>query len=147
MKSAAYWRGWMRDAGQQVRQVREFVGLSQEALAKAAGISQGAVSRLEHGRGVATPLLIFLRVHLVLAEALRAFDREVLNDPARRMLDATRDISPAVEGVGTSLLPITRDAALDRVIQRYQSLTEPRRRAFAEVLDAAWAALTNEEKF
>ena len=41
--------------GKQCRVVREALCVSQEALAKAAGVSQGAVSRFEGGRGKSTP--------------------------------------------------------------------------------------------
>ncbi len=144
IKSDEYWRGWMSDVGRQVRMVREFVGLSQDVLAEAAGVSQGAVSRLEHGRGLATPLLMFLRIHFVLAEALRSLDPGLLNDPARRMLDATRDISPPVGPFGSTFSPITRDPALDRLMRRYSRLPEARRRAFAATLDAVSEAFAEE---
>ena len=66
----AEWQAWMRSLGLQVRRVREFVGLSQEQVARTAGVSQGAVSRLEAGRGLGTPLLVILKVRLALTRAL-----------------------------------------------------------------------------
>ena len=53
---------WMRDLGCEMRRLREFLGLSQERLAQAAGASQGAVSRLEAGRGLGTSLLTAVRM-------------------------------------------------------------------------------------
>src|SRR5438132_13600801 len=73
MNEATDWREWMRGLGRQLRRVREFLGLSQDQVAQLAGVSQGAVSRLEAGRGLATPLAVVLKVHLVLSRALRAF--------------------------------------------------------------------------
>ena len=49
----AQWKEWMRAFGRQERRIREFLGLSQEQIARLAGVSQGAVSRLEAGRGLA----------------------------------------------------------------------------------------------
>lgn len=45
------WREWIRDLGRRQRQLREFLGFSQEQVARLAGVSQGAVSRFETGRG------------------------------------------------------------------------------------------------
>jgi len=50
-------------ARRQLRRVREFLGLSQDQVARLAGVSQGAVSRLEAGRGLATPMVVVLKVH------------------------------------------------------------------------------------
>jgi len=49
MNEAVDWREWMRGLGRQLRRVREFLGLSQDQVARLAGVSQGAVSRLEAG--------------------------------------------------------------------------------------------------
>src|SRR5262249_33175010 len=65
---------WMRSLGRQIRRTREFLHLSQETLAATAGISQGAMSRLETGRGIGTPLVVVLRVQLVLTGLLSDVD-------------------------------------------------------------------------
>jgi hypothetical protein len=88
---------------------------------------------------------MFVRIHVALAEALRGFDPTLLNEPARRMLEATREISPPVGTFGSTFLPITLDPTLDRLIQRYHRLPERRRPTFALTLDAAWDALMDEE--
>jgi hypothetical protein len=36
------WSGWIKGLGKQARRVREFLGLSQEQVARVAGVSQGA---------------------------------------------------------------------------------------------------------
>src|SRR4029077_11610448 len=56
------WGRWMRGLGEQVLRARDLLGLSQDQLARIAGVSQGAVSRLEHGRGLATPLLVVSKI-------------------------------------------------------------------------------------
>src|SRR6476646_4506232 len=81
------WRAWMLAFGRQERRVREFLGFSQEQLARLAGVSQGAVSRLEAGRGLATPMLVVLKVHAVLARALARLDVGVVDDPLRDSID------------------------------------------------------------
>src|SRR6185369_16626006 len=50
------WRSWIRGLGETVCRARKLAGISQVALADRAGISQGAVSRIENGQGVDTPL-------------------------------------------------------------------------------------------
>src|SRR2546429_6620461 len=74
MNETVDWREGMRDLGRQLRRVREFLGLSQDQVARLAGGSQGAVSRLEAGRGVPPPLMVVLKVHPGLAPAPRAVD-------------------------------------------------------------------------
>src|SRR5262245_48335111 len=81
--NATDWARWMRGLGEQVLRVREFLGFSQEQLARIAGVSQGAVSRLENGRGVATPLLVVTKVSAALRTALGRVDPELLSDEAR----------------------------------------------------------------
>jgi transcriptional regulator with XRE-family HTH domain len=88
MTTAPNWSDWMRDLGHETRRLREFLGLSQERLAKAAGVSQGAVSRLEAGRALRTPLLVAVRIRLVLIEGLRARDTTLLSDDVRWLVEA-----------------------------------------------------------
>src|SRR5262249_11891184 len=78
-KDQGDWRTWRRALGRQERRVREFLGLSQQELARAAGVSQGAVSRLEAGRGLATPMLVILKINLALRRAIRTLDPGILN--------------------------------------------------------------------
>src|SRR5262252_7462961 len=68
------WPKFIRDAGQRIRKAREFLGLSQDQLARLADVSQGAVSRVEAGRGMATPLLTFTKINQVFAKALSEID-------------------------------------------------------------------------
>src|SRR5438445_10153434 len=107
MNEAVDWREWMRGLGRQERRVREFLGLSQEQLARLAGVSQGAVSRLEAGRGLATPMLVVLKINLALRRALRDVDPSLLNDDLRRVLQIEERISPRIGDVGFEALPDT----------------------------------------
>src|SRR5690349_19978656 len=81
------WSGWRHDLGRRIRVVSEFLGLSQDQIARMAGVSQGAVSRLEAGRGLATPMLVVLKVNVVLARALTQLDAGLIDDQLRDSLD------------------------------------------------------------
>src|SRR5881628_3669407 len=105
MNEAVDWREWMRGLGRQLRRVREFLGLSQDQVARLAGVSQGAVSRLEAGRGLATPMLIVLKVHLVLARALDQLDPALIDDQMRESLALGGLVSSAPRN-GDAQMPI-----------------------------------------
>src|SRR5262245_31569547 len=81
------WGGWLRAFGARIRQGRESLDLTQDAVARRAGVSQTAVSRLESGRGLYTPLLVALRIHAVLAHELRALDPTLLTEEGRRWIE------------------------------------------------------------
>src|SRR5216117_1196470 len=106
MNETVDWREGMRDLGRQLRRVREFLGLSQDQVARLAGVSQGAVSRLEAGRGLATPMMVVLKVHRVLTRALRAFDPALIDDQMRESLALGGLVSSAPRN-GDAQMPIT----------------------------------------
>ncbi|HJQ83325.1 MAG TPA: helix-turn-helix domain-containing protein [Candidatus Binatia bacterium] len=137
------WREWMRAFGRQERRVREFLGLSQEQLARVAGVSQGAVSRLEAGRGLATPMLVILKINLALRAALRDVDPALLNDDLRRVLEIEERISPPIGDVGFQALPVTKDPELEGLVRLYRGLPERQRHTFLSVVRAAADALAN----
>ena len=65
---------------------REFLGLTQQELARRPGVSQGAVSRLEGARALSTPFLVIVRLNVALARALTALDASMLSEDGRRYL-------------------------------------------------------------
>ena len=136
------WREWMRAFGSQERRVREFLGLSQDQLARLAGVSQGAVSRLEAGRGLATPMLVVLKITLALRHALRDVDPALLNDDLRRVLAIGERISPRIGDAGFNALPLTKDPLLEDLIRLYRRLPERQRDTFLSVVRAAADALS-----
>ena len=121
----------MRSFGQRVRRMREFLHLSQEVLARRAGLSQTSVSRLEAGRAPHTPLVIAMRVHGALADELRALDPGLLTDESRRWLEA----QTLFDGVGHPSFAVLHDAGLERLIRTYGSLQHDERQILLAVLD------------
>jgi transcriptional regulator with XRE-family HTH domain len=140
-KETVDWREWMRGLGRQLRRVREFLGLSQDQVARLAGVSQGAVSRLEAGRGLATPMVVVLKVHGVLTRALRAFEPPIADDEVRATLALESLIAPPTGGGSREPLPITRDADLEMLVQLYRSLPERERRTLIAVVRATAGSL------
>jgi transcriptional regulator with XRE-family HTH domain len=141
-QSSFDWKEWMRAFGRQERRVREFLGLSQDQLARLAGVSQGAVSRLEGGRGLATPMLVILKINLAISRALREVDPALLNDELRQALEVENRISPRVGDVGFDALPLTKDPVLEQLVLLYRNVPERRRDTFLSVVRAAADALS-----
>ena len=135
------WPTRMRELGRQFRRVREFLGLSQDQVARLAGVSQGAVSRLEAGRGLATPMLIVLKVHLVLARALGQLDPAVLDDQMRESLGLGGLMSSSFVD-RQEPLHITKDPELEEIVQLYRSLPERQRRTLVAVVRATAGSLS-----
>jgi transcriptional regulator with XRE-family HTH domain len=145
------WRQWITEFGAHTRRVREFLGLSQEQVARAAGVSQGAVSRFEGGRGLSTPFVGIMKINLALAHALRKLDAEMLTDEVKtfmRRLDELHlpdEPGTPVRPVGPDFrkIALTPNAELLRVLELYHELPESRRPAFLSVVEATITAIRN----
>ena len=124
------WRAWMAALGGRVRRVREVLGLSQEQLARLAGVSQGAISRLEVARGLGTPLLVVVKVQAALAAGLRALGSAIPTE-AQDALSL-----PPLDGATPTVPPITRDPALDELLRLWHALPERQRATALAVLRA-----------
>ena len=129
----------MRDLGAQVLRVREFLGLSQEQLARLAGVSQGAISRLENGRGLATPLLVVIKTCGALRGALAHLDQEILSPEARALVTAGMHI-PGDAGLYPSFAP-TQDPGVEELLRLYNGLSQRQREQLLAVLRAMASAL------
>lgn len=113
-----HWREWMRQLGARVRQLRELVGLSQDELARSVGVSQGAVSRLEHGRGPNTPLLVALKVYGGLVAALESVEPAALSDDARALVVQLQALSLPEDGAsGDAPLSLMAAPEVEEVIR------------------------------
>ncbi len=135
------WRDWMRGLGRQARRVREFLGLSQEQLARLAGVSQGAVSRLEAGRGLATPLLVVVKLHIAMHKAISAYDPEVLSPEARRFLVENEQQFPTGPDNGFPAYPVAKDQGIEELVRLYRGLPERQREKMLSVVRATASAL------
>jgi DNA-binding XRE family transcriptional regulator len=129
----------IRDLGRWTRRVREFLGYSQDKLAKLADVSQGAVSRVEAGRGKATPLLTFTKINQVFAKALSEIDSSMLTTEAQAMLERARHMAQPVSPVPGLMLV---DPILERMINTYHTLPQRERQGFVTVLDATATSLS-----
>jgi transcriptional regulator with XRE-family HTH domain len=132
------WSSWIKGLGKQARRVREFLGLSQEQVARVAGVSQGAVSRFEGGRGLATPLLVVMKVNAALRNAVSSMDTDMLSDDARNLLL----LNEHMPGWNESAPPaITKDPELEELVRLYRDLPERQRQQLLTVVRATAAAL------
>lgn len=126
----------MRDLGRQIRRGRELLGLSQEQLARLAGVSQGAVSRLETARGLATPTLVVLRVSRVLAGELGKVEPAMLDADLRSMRSVLRPSDAALTEAATNA-----DPHLEELMEIYRRMAPAQRPAMLAILRAAVQAL------
>jgi DNA-binding XRE family transcriptional regulator len=124
----------MRDLGIELQRIRNFLDLSQEQVARAAGVSQGAISRLEAARGLATPLLTVVKVQQVLVDGLRAVEPALLTQAWRAMIEADCIMVPGNRTSAPS--GVLSDGDLEEVILAYHEVPEPQRAAFGAIVRA-----------
>lgn len=136
------WARWMRDLGLQVLRVREFLGLSQDQLSRLAGVSQGAVSRLENGRGMATPLLVVTKVCGALRDALAHMDPTLVSSEAQRIIMAGMNLPDARRPFPSP----AQDPGVEELLRAYHRLSERQRHQLLAVLRATAAALAAESE-
>jgi transcriptional regulator with XRE-family HTH domain len=135
------WRQWMHQLGDRIRRLRDLVGLSQDQLARLAGVSQGAVSRLETARGLATPLVVVLKINLALAGALRRIDPTILDADLRRALDLQEALGPAPRVPRPTAAPVTSDPRIETLIGLYRETPERHRDRLLAIMRAAVTGL------
>ncbi len=143
------WRKRLTELGADARQIRERLGLSQEQVARAAGVSQGAVSRFEQARGLSVPLVGMLRIHLVLAHAVKRLDPKTRTDEMKQLFRRL-DVLHVGDDPSLPAWPIGRnpngfdvasDAHLARTIRDWSELPEPKRLAFVGIIEGIARAM------
>jgi transcriptional regulator with XRE-family HTH domain len=138
---AAEWRRWMQTLGQRLRRLRELARLSQEQLARLAGVSQGAVSRLETARGMATPMIVVMKISLALTGRLRALGASHDDPELREAVDAEDALLRPLAGDGEHALRIAVDAELEELVRVYRDLGSRQRTPLLAVLRAVSSVL------
>ena len=139
------WRRWIHGLGRQLRRMREVSGLSQDQLARLAGVSQGAVSRLETARGMATPLVVVMKISLAVTRELRATDPALLDDDVRHAIDMQDALLRPLATTGAHALRIPGDPDLQKLVEMYHALAPRQRVLLVAVLRSVAAALGSEE--
>jgi transcriptional regulator with XRE-family HTH domain len=135
------WRSWMQHLGRQLRHMREVAGISQGQLARLAGVSQPAVSRLEAARGLATPLLVVVKIALALADELRKLDPAILDPDLRRALESPQPFGPFFDALRPEAVQVSSDPRLDALIRLYHETPERQRQGILAIMAAAVAGL------
>ena len=115
------------------RRLRELVGLSQDQLARLAGVSQGAVSRLEAGRAVNTPLVAVMKINAAMRQALAHLPPEVLSQETRRLMDVPARGTPSGEAAFDAL-PLTVDPLLGDVVRLFWEVPPRHRESLVTVM-------------
>ena len=112
------------------------VGVSQEELAVRAGASQGAVSRLEAGRAVNTPLITVMKINAAMRDALTALGPDLLSEETRRIMDVGARETPAREE-DFEAVPLTVHPLLADLVQLFWQVPERQHRNFVVLMGAA----------
>jgi transcriptional regulator with XRE-family HTH domain len=131
------WAESMKGLGRSVRRLRELLGLTQDQLGRVAGVSQGAVSRLEMGVGLATPFLVVVKVQRALQQLLARLDETMLSEEARRLLADDQRIANVAPAADFAEFPLFGDPGLEELVRTYQGLSQARREQFLAVVRAA----------
>jgi transcriptional regulator with XRE-family HTH domain len=137
----ARWRPWMVELGQQIRRLRRLVGLSQQELAELADVSQGAVSRLETARGLATPLLIVVKINLALTAELRKFDTTVSNAGLSRTRSVPDLLRLPDGALGSDRISCSPDPTFEAFVRLFRETSVRHREGLLAIMRAAIAAL------
>jgi transcriptional regulator with XRE-family HTH domain len=112
--------------GETVCRARKLAGLSQVALADRAGISQGAVSRLENGQGTDTPLRSVMGVLGALADSLRSLPPEAVPDDVLWLIGVPH-LAPWAP---PDTPPTAGDPQLKALIERHRAMSPIERDLF-----------------
>lgn len=136
MTGAPDWPALVVALGADVRRLRELLGWSQDRLARVAHVSQGAVSRLEYGRGLHLPLLTAWKVIDALAASL------VVLEWADAAAPRTRALLSLTVGLAEDD-PAVLDPHLTALVAAFHRVPERRRALFVAAVVPVATALTD----
>src|SRR4029077_4001231 len=114
---------------------------SQDQVARLAGVSQGAVSRLEIARGLATPLLIVMKVNLAIAGELRKLDQAVVDADLRRTLDIQDALCSPQRALRPEAIQLISDPNFTTLVRLYRETPEREREGLLTIMRAVAAGL------
>lgn len=134
----------MTGMGLYTRRLRELVGLSQEQLARIAGVSQGAVSRLESGRAVHTPLIVVMKVNAAMRHALSTLDPATLSKETKQLMKVSDRGVPDDPNEFRNF-PLTRDPRLTEIVRLFWQVPPRNRDKLVELMRTAVAVLGGEK--
>src|SRR5262249_60858955 len=98
----------------------------------------------EAGRGLATPLLVVVKIAGALQQSLGALDQTLLSPEARRLVnEGIRLAGPVSPPTNDS--PLTSDPTLEEYVQLFHRVPEKRRGTFLAVVRATADAVRNQE--
>jgi transcriptional regulator with XRE-family HTH domain len=143
-KKQAEWEAWMRGMGRYTRRLRELAGLSQEQLARRASVSQGAISRLEAGRAVNTPLIVVMRINAAMRGALAGLGEGILSEEARRVMEVPARGIPSSEP-SFECAPIAAHPLLAELVQIFWRVPIRERDNLLRIVRVVAGVLTPEE--
>lgn len=136
------WYDWMRGLGAGTRRLRTLLGLTQEQLGRLAGVSQGAVSRLEAGRGLSTPLIVVVRLQEAFQQCLARVDPRQLSPDAQELLGREHGsiLGPLHD---VAALPLPDTPQLAEYMELWHRVHPRRRGTFLDVVRATAGAMTS----
>jgi len=135
------WKAWIRGMGRYTRRLRELAGLSQETLARRAGVSQGAVSRLEAGRAVNTPLIAVMKINAAMRDSLATLGADKLSKETRRLMQVPARGTPSTEE-HFDALPVAADPLLEEFVPLFWQLPGRHRASVVEIVRLMTGVLT-----
>jgi transcriptional regulator with XRE-family HTH domain len=138
------WYEWMRALGDSTRKLRTLLGLTQEQLGRLAGVSQGAVSRLEGGRGVSTPLIVVVRIQQAFQQSLAQIDPTQVT-PELQASAAEGRLGELGCGSDFRDVPVLHEPRLADYMSLWHRVHPARRDTFLAVVRATAAAMTGSQ--